>query len=88
MCGRCAERTLDEHSPRSVYALVLGLLAVVPPLHILAPIGLVLSLLELFAIRDRAAPLGGRGLARVGLIGSVLGIAMPMSAVLAYLATR
>lgn len=87
-CQRCAERTLGDHSRRSVYALALGLCCVLPPLYFLSPVALVVSVLELSAINDGSAPLGGRGAARVGLITALIGLAMPMSAALAYLATR
>jgi hypothetical protein len=87
-CVSCATRTLGEHSKRAAYALVIGLCSVLPPLYFLSPVALVLSVLELTAIRDGAAPLGGRAAARAGLLSAVAGLAMPVSLALAYLATR
>lgn len=86
-CQPCSERLTGEHSKRSVHALVLGLLGV-HGLFFLAPIALVLSGLELGAIRAGEAPLGGRGLARAGLALGTFGIAIPISILLVWWAAR
>jgi hypothetical protein len=86
-CDACAQRLVGEHSKRSVHALVLGLLGM-HGLFFLAPVALVLSGLELGAIRSGEAPLGGRGLARAGLVLGTCGIAIPVSALLLWWVTR
>lgn len=77
-CERCARRLATEHSRRSVYALVFGLLGAAG-LFFLAPVAIVVSSVELHAIRDGEAPLGGRGLARAGLASGVGAMAMAAS---------
>ncbi len=86
-CAGCAERLTTTHSRRAVYALVLGLLGV-HGLFVLAPVALVLGGLELGAIREGDAPVGGTGLARAGLWLGAAGVAMPISALLVWLAVR
>lgn len=86
-CEGCAERVTNEHSKRAVHAFVLGLLGV-HGLFLLAPVALTLSSLELSAIRSGEAPLGGAGLARAGLALGACGIAIPISVLLVWIATR
>jgi hypothetical protein len=86
-CMACAERITSEHSPRAVHAFVLGLLGVVG-LFFLAPAAVVLASMELTAIRGGEAPLGGRGLARAGLLFGAIGVAMVASGALLWLAMR
>lgn len=86
-CTACAERLTTEHSSRAATAFVLGLLGVVG-LFFLAPAALVLASMELTAIRGGEAPLGGRGLARAGLLLGGCGIAMVASGALLWLGLR
>jgi hypothetical protein len=86
-CAGCAERSAMEHSRRAAQALVLGLCSV-HGLFLLAPLSLSLSLRELSAIRAGEAPEGGRDLARAGLWLGALGLAMPLSAALVWIALR
>lgn len=86
-CEGCAERTRIEHSPRAVRGFVLGLLGV-HGLFVLAPVALVLSLLELAAIKSGHAPLGGNAFARAGVWLGVSGIALPLSALVLWAVLR
>jgi hypothetical protein len=86
-CEGCAERVASEHGKRAVHAFLLGLLGV-HGLFVLSPVALTLALLELSAIRSGDAPLGGAGLARAGLALGACGIAIPISVLLAWVATR
>jgi hypothetical protein len=86
-CIACAQRSTSEHSRRSLHALLLGLVGV-HGVFVLAPVALTLATLELGAIRAGEAPVGGAGFARAGVLLGSLGIAMPVSALLAWLAMR
>ena len=76
-----------EHSARASAALVLGLLGACG-LFVVAPAALTLALLELQAIADGAAPIGGRGLARAGVVLGAAGVLMPLSAALVWFLAR
>jgi hypothetical protein len=86
-CGGCATRLTAEHSQRAAYALVTGLLSM-HGLFLLAPVALVLGGAELAAIRAGEAPIGGRLIARAGLVLGVCGLAIPISALLIWAASR
>jgi hypothetical protein len=86
-CARCAERVVREHSPRSIRAFVLGLCGV-HGLFFLAPVALVLALTELSAISAGAAPVGGIGFARGGLVLGAIGLLMPIGFGLVWWLTR
>jgi len=86
-CSSCAERGATEHSRRAAQALVLGVCAV-HGLFLLAPLALSLALRELSAIGRGEAPAGGRDLARVGLWLGSLGLAIPLSIALVWVALR
>jgi hypothetical protein len=85
-CEGCAARLATGHSPRSTHALVLGVLSV-HGLFFLAPVAAVLGALELGAIRQGEAPLGGTWLARAGLVLGLCGVAMPVSLLFVLYAT-
>lgn len=86
-CSACADRITTEHGSRAVTAFVLGLLGVIG-LFFLAPAALVLASMELTAIRAGESPLGGRGLARAGLLLGACGSAMLASGALLWLGMR
>lgn len=84
-CEGCAERVATGYSRRAVYALVFGMLAAVG-LVFFAPVALVAASMELRAIRDGDAPLGGRGLSHVGLAFGLSGMAMAASLAAVWIA--
>lgn len=84
-CRGCATRLTAEHSRRATYALVTGLLAM-HGVFPLAPVALVLGGSELAAIRAGEAPLGGRLIARAGLVLGACGLAIPVSVLLLWFA--
>jgi hypothetical protein len=84
-CPPCGERVKQEHGPRAVRSLWMGLLSM-HGVVVLAPFAIVFGVLELGDIRDGRAPVGGLWLARVGLYAGILGLVIPLSFVLAWFA--
>jgi len=82
-CPGCAERLTREHSKRALRAFTLGLCGV-HGLFFLSPIALVLALVELSAIRNGDAPVGGSGFARAAFVLGACGIVMPLAALLVF----
>jgi hypothetical protein len=86
-CVECATRVTREHSARASAALVLGLIGACG-VFVVAPAALLLAVLELQAIAGGAAPIGGRGLARAGVVLGAAGVLMPLSAALVWWLAR